>query len=92
MHHKVQGNYQKVQELLCCQVAIQIRPSTTTVFRAIGDLTAKFLVTDRDVKLTTAVLTLCRASEVLMFQCGSNHPAHVTQSELDLCALQQRMI
>lgn len=62
------------------------------MFRAIGDLTAKFLLTDRDVKLTTAVLTLCRASEVLMFQCGSNHPAHATQSELDFGALQQRMI
>lgn len=60
------------------------------MFRAIGDLTAKFIVTD--VKLTTAVLTLCRASEVLMFQCGSNHPAHATQSELDFGALQQRMI
>lgn len=62
------------------------------MFRAIGDLTAKFLVTDGDVKLNTAVLTLCRASEVLMFQCGSNHPGHMTQSELDFGALQPRMI
>lgn len=67
------------------------------MFRAIGDLTAKFLVTDRDVKLNTAVLTLCRASEVLMFpnsalKCGSNHPGHVTQRELDFGGVQQRMI
>lgn len=62
------------------------------MFRAIGDLTAKFLVTDRDVKLTTAVLTLCRASEVLMFPNSVVHPGHVTQSELDFGALQQRMI